>query len=240
MTEEKVRFGKPEGKEGEALMDQMDKHHTPVSLWAIEHMNIGEDDVILDIGCGSGLNIKRLHQKSPKAKTYGVDYSSTSVKKSKKLNNHLVQNGEIEVMEANVQNMPFEDDTFDVVTAFETVYFWPTIVESFKEVKRVLKPNGKFCAVLDANGIYAPEIEKVAREEGCNFYTDEELIELLKQAEYSRITVYNRKRKENKKLIKTVTAEGYDERLIDDNYDEGDIAEVEPVTPEWLCVISEK
>lgn len=240
MTEEKVRFGKPQGKEGESLLDQMDDHHTPVSIWAIKHMDIKETDTIVDIGCGSGLNIRRLHQKSPKAKTYGVDYSSTSVKKSTTLNKELVEKGEIEVIEANVQNMPFGEDTFDIVTAFETVYFWPTIVDSFKEVKRILKPNGKFCIIMDANGIYAPELEKVAQEEGCKFYTDDELIELLKQAEYSKITVYNRKRKYNKKVIKTVTSKSYDEKVIDEDYDEGEFIEVEPVTPEWLCVIAEK
>ena len=240
MEEEKTRFGKPEGKPGENLLDNMDYHHTPVSLWSIEHMNIKEDDTILDIGCGSGLNIKRLHQKSPKAKTYGVDYSSTSVRKSTALNKDLVEKGEVEIVEANVQDMPFEDNTFDIITAFETVYFWPTIVDSFKEVKRILKPNGKFCLVLDANGIYAPELEKVAREEGCKFYTDTELIDLLKQAEYSKITVYNRKRKDDRKVIKTITPGGYHEEVIDEHYDEKSIVEVEPVTPEWLCVISQK
>lgn len=240
MDEEKTVYGKPEGKAGEKLLDEMDDHHTPVSLWAIGHMNINDDDIILDIGCGSGLNVRRLHQKSPQSKTYGVDYSSTSVKKSTSLNRDLIDEDKVEILEANVQKLPFEDNTFDIITAFETVYFWPTVVDSFKEVKRVLKETGKFCIVLDANGIYAPEIAKVAQEEGCTFYTDTELTKLLLEAQYSKVTVYNRKRKENIKVIKTVTSETCTEETVEEHYDEGNVREDEPITPEWLCVISEK
>lgn len=66
-------YKKPEGKSGEELLDLMDKDHTPIALWAISNMEVNEDDVTLDIGCGSGLNIKRFLKKSPKAKSYGVD-----------------------------------------------------------------------------------------------------------------------------------------------------------------------
>ena len=37
--------------------------------------------------------------------------------------------------------------SFDVVTAFETIYFWPDIEHCFNEVKKVLKPGGQFVIV---------------------------------------------------------------------------------------------
>ena len=40
--------------------------------------------------------------------------------------------------------LPYEDGKFDLVTAFETVYFWPDLNKSFSEVYRVLKPGGMF------------------------------------------------------------------------------------------------
>lgn len=239
MEEEKASYRKPEGKAGEKLIDTMDKSHTPVSLWSIDHININEDDIILDIGCGSGLNVKRLHEKSSKAKTYGIDYSSTSVKKSKILNREEINNGQIEIIEANVQEMPFEDETFNIITAFETVYFWPTLTESFTEVKRILKPKGQFCIIMDANGRFTDELIEIEIRDNCNFYTDKELTKYLKEAGFSKITVYNRKRKENKLLVKTFTGETYKEEEysedINDNYHEEEL-----VSPEWLCIVSEK
>ena len=239
METEKASYRKPEGKEGKRLFDNMDKEHRPVSLWSISHINIQENDTVLDIGCGSGLNVKRLHEKSSKAKTYGIDYSSTSVETAKTLNREEVKQGSVDIIKANVQEMPFEDERFDIVTAFETVYFWPTIVESFREVKRILKPQGQFCIIMDANGIYDDELKEIEKQENCKFYTDEELTIYLKEAGFSKITIYNRKRKNDKLIIKRfyenkVTEEVVDED-INDNYHEGRL-----VTPEWLCIISEK
>ena len=47
------------------------------------------------------------------------------------------------MQQASVAELPFEAEQFDVVTAFETVYFWPELAQNFREVYRVLKPGGK-------------------------------------------------------------------------------------------------
>ena len=242
--DDNLNFGKPEGKAGEELLDSMDIHHTPVSLWGLKNIKIKEDDVTLDIGCGSGLNIKRLFEKSPKAKSYGVDYSSTSVKKAKELNKKLVEKGCVEVVEANVLDMPFNDETFDIITAFETVYFWPDLVNSFVEVKRVLNDEGKFVIIMDANGCYAPELEEITKNENCTFHTDEELKDFLFDAGYSRVTSIIRKRKEDKRLVKRWYEDKYCEKLYDEGYPEDVFVEFMedgfPSSPEWCCIIAEK
>lgn len=201
---ESANFGKPEGLAGEELIDGMDISHTPVALWSLRNLDVKKDDVTLDIGCGSGLNIKRLYEKSPEAKSYGVDYSSTCVKKSKQLNKGLVESGDIEVYEANVLDMPFDDEKFDVITAFETVYFWPNLVDAFKEVKRILKYDGKFLIEMGSNGDDGTNVtvEEDPKIEGFSSYDDKQLKDLLQQAGFSTITVYIHKAN-HKKLIKT-------------------------------------
>lgn len=239
-----AQFGKPEGLAGEELIDNMDISHTPVSLWSLRNLEVKEDDVTLDVGCGSGLNIKRLYEKSPKAKSYGVDYSSTCVKKSKMLNKDLVDAGKVEVYEANVLEMPFNDEEIDIITAFETVYFWPDLVDAFKEVKRVLKRGGKFFIVMDANGCYTPELEEITKDENCIFYTDDELTDFLLKAGYSEITTFIRKRKEDKKLVKHVKNGEFCEQLVDDNYPDDVFVEFMddgfPSSPEWYCILAKK
>jgi SAM-dependent methyltransferase len=233
-------YGKPKGEHGEELLDLMDHDHTPIALWSLKNLKVNEKDVTLDIGCGSGLNIKRLFEKSPKAKSYGVDYSSTSVKKSKQFNKELVDKGCVEVYEANVLDMPFEDNQFDVITAFSTVFFWPDIINAFKEVKRVLKPGGKFFIVQGINGTEnytPPKMEN--DDEGAVFYNDQEFKDMLEEAGYSTITCIIRKIGEGKNLIKRYTSEGYCEKIVDDNVEEIP-SEKENESPEWLCVLAEK
>ena len=48
------------------------------------------------------------------------------------------------MQQASVAELPFEAEQFDVVTAFETIYFWPELAQNFREVYRVLKPGGTF------------------------------------------------------------------------------------------------
>ncbi|RAP52012.1 MAG: hypothetical protein BZ138_03855 [Methanosphaera sp. rholeuAM270] len=242
--EEKACFGKPEGKAGEELLDSMDRGHTPVSLWSLSNLEIEAADVTLDIGCGSGLNVKRLFERSPRAKSYGLDYSATSVKKSVMMNQENVDRGNIEIVEASVIDMPFDDESFDIITAFETVYFWPDIVDSFREVGRVLKSDGKFFIVMDANGCYTPELEKITKDEDCVFYTDDELKSLLLAAGFKSITSIIRKRKLNQKIIKKYTCNVHVEELIDDDYPDDTYSELTedgfPNSPEWYCIIAQK
>lgn len=242
MTEEKEMpdYSKPEGTSGEELLDTMDKDHTPIALWSYTNMEIKDDDVLLDIGCGSGLNVKRLHEKSPNAKSYGVDYSSTCVKKAIEKNKDLVEKGCVDIIEADVQSLPFDDESIDVVTAFSTIFFWPNLIECFKEVKRVLKPGGKFYMIQGINGIYSSELLDDVRNDNCNFLNDDELKELLLESGYSSSTAFIRKRLENKKLIKRNTTEKYCEKLVDDLFDENIVEEEEPKSPEWLCMLGKK
>ncbi len=241
MTEEKnmPNYSKPTGESGEDLLDLMDKDHTPIALWSYRNMDICDDDVLVDVGCGSGLNVKRLHEKSSKAKTYGVDYSPTSVKKATEKNQELVDSGCIEIIEADVQQLPFDDESVDVVTAFSTIFFWPNIVDCFREVKRVLKPNGKFYMVQGFNQV-TPEIEEDTRNEDCTFLNDEEIKDLLLEAGYSCSTAFIRQREDNKKIIKRTDGKKSCEKIVDDLYGENIINEEASQSPEWLCMLGIK
>ena len=188
---------KPKGKLGNIQLKSMNKEHTPVSLWGLKHLNIKSDDVILDIGCGGGININRMTKKAKKV--YGVDYSIESVKLSREVNRQEIYDGKVEVLKGNVADLPFEDDTFDIVTAFETVYFWPDIEKSFGEVKRVLKPGGIFLIGMESNGNDNMVMKISEKLIDMTVYNDEELTGFLKNNEYSKITVYLR---DSKKQVK--------------------------------------
>lgn len=109
-------------------------------------------------------------------KVYGVDYSLESVNLSKEVNEDYICEGKVEILHGNVQKLPFEDETFDIITAFETVYFWPNIEKCFGEVKRVLKSGGIFLIGMESNGsdnIPMKISEKLIK---MTVYSDDELV----------------------------------------------------------------
>lgn len=141
-----VNARKPEGELGDQLLERMNNSHEQMAQWVCSHLDIEADDSILDIGCGGGVNVKRFAEMiSDEGKVVGIDYSDVSVEKTSKLNKEFIDEGKVEVVEGSVSEMPFDDKTFDLVTGFETIYFWPDFINDLKEVCRVLKKDGVVC-----------------------------------------------------------------------------------------------
>lgn len=134
---------KPEGKLGHEILDRMNKSHETMAQWGVSHFKINADDKILDIGCGGGRNLERFSSEiSDDGSVVGIDYSDVSVEKSITLNKKAIGEGKVKVLQGSVSEMPFEDESFDIVTGFETIYFWPDFINDLKEVNRVLKKEG--------------------------------------------------------------------------------------------------
>ena len=197
---------KPKGKLGNIQLKSMNKEHTPLALWNLKHLD---------------------------KKVYGVDYSIESVKLSREVNRDLIGQGKVEVLEGDVQSLPFEDNTFDIITAFETVYFWPNIEKSFGEVKRVLKTGGTFMMGMESNGSDNIPMKISKKLIDMEVYSDDELTGFLKANDYSNITVYLRDAKNREEIIK---ANGEVKRIKDD-YDHASFSDK---FLEWMTITAEK
>ena len=195
---------KPEGFFGKMMVNGMNGGgHAAMANWALSTVQIKEDSKILDIGCGGGANIARLLQRAPKGMVQGVDYSPVSVEKSKKVNAKAIAEGRCQVKEANVAQLPFEENTFDLITAFETIYFWPDIEHCFCEVKKALKPGGQFVIVNEDDGLTGANEKWEKLIEGMHTYKPEEIRLHLSNAGFKDINI----RKDEAKHWLMVTAE---------------------------------
>ncbi len=169
-----INARKPVGELGHQILDRMNKSHESMAQWGVSHFDVNEDSKVLDIGCGGGKNIERFaKQISQNGRVVGIDYSEVSVEKSVKLNQKFIDEGIVNVIQGSVSDMPFHDETFDIVTGFETIYFWPDFINDLKEVNRILKKDG---LVFFCN-------EAVYREGEMEKYDD--LVELLDMKIYS-------------------------------------------------------
>jgi len=142
---------KPSGRFGKFVGRTMNLGHNRIRHWGLSHIFIKLDAYILDIGCGGGKAVQELAMSTPNGKVYGIDYSEDMVQLSKKVNETLIKKGLVEIKCGAVSSLPFADNMFDLVTAFEAYYFWPNLIDDLKEIKRVLKPGGK---ILIANEVY--------------------------------------------------------------------------------------
>ena len=207
-----------------------------VGLWESEKKLVkifcpNVNDYILDVGCGGGININRMAKDAKKV--YGIDYSIESVKLSREVNEKLIDNGQVEIHEGNVKDLPFEDNTFDIVTAFETVYFWPDIEKCFGEVKRVLKPGGTFLIGMESNGSDNFIMKFWKHFIDMELYTDKEITSFLQNNDFSEITAYIRDGRKKQEIIKI----NGKETRVNDDYSKVSFSDK---FVDWVTVVAKK
>lgn len=185
---------KPHGEAGELMLKRMGVSHKNVTDWALAHLDIKGTENVLDIGCGGGDALKKMSAKIKSGHLVGADYSEVSVELSKKNNIGDVESGRMEIIQANVENLPFDDNSFDIIYTIESFYFWKKTVECLKEVRRVLAPNGIFMIIADIHGDAELSQEETDNVKKYNLFnpTLAQFRELLEKSGFSDIKIHTK------------------------------------------------
>ena len=104
-------------------------------LFASEHLS---GSSILDIACGTGYGTNILFERHPDFSFFGCDLDNSAITYAK---NHYSK--QITFKQCNAYSTGFEDNFFDTIISFETLEHLEDGSLFLKEIKRILKPNGK-------------------------------------------------------------------------------------------------
>ena len=179
----------PQGRMGRAMLKFMNLCHAPLTNWGLKLVDIQDSWTMLDIGCGGGATLQRLLKRSKDAQVYGIDISEESVAKARKVNAEVLDK-QVFVTQGSAEKLPYVDGKFDLVTAVETVYFWPNLPDCIQEVCRVLKQGGKFAIlveVVDSDSKWTSVVE------GMTAYTPDQLKQLLDDAGFTQTEIHRKK-----------------------------------------------
>ncbi|EGC04370.1 methyltransferase domain protein [Ruminococcus albus 8] len=187
-------FGNPKGLLGRMMLVSMDKEHLPMAQWALEQISIPDSGKVADLGCGGGYNIRRMLGLSEKAKFIGLDISDESVKKAEKVNKNELGK-RVKIIKGSAENLPFTDNSIDLITAFETVFFWKKPEIAFREIYRSLVNGGCFAVI---NNYGDPNVDWEKKVPCMTRYTAEQIADMLKSAKFADISV---NKKENLFLV---------------------------------------
>ena len=122
-------------------------------------------DTALDLCCGSGdLALRLARRVGATGKVYGVDFSANLLEKAKERSQKqypqaalALPNLGIAWVEADVLNLPFDDNQFDAATMGYGLRNVKDIPRSLQELYRVLKPGAK-AAILDFHRPSNPQL----------------------------------------------------------------------------------
>lgn len=107
----------------------------PVYITAFERLSVGVATNYLDLGCGSGMAAEIAAKRG--ARVSGLDAAENLLAIAKT----RVPSGYFDV--GRLEELPYADDSFDVVTGFNSFQYAAKPIEALMQAKRVTRPAGK-------------------------------------------------------------------------------------------------
>ena len=136
---------------------------------------------ILDVGCGFGGTAIVLAQKFPDSEIAGIDLSVPLLQRASLVAQSANLGERVRFENADVQQIPYEEDSFDAVLNINMVHLVEDPVRMLNEIERVLAPDG-FLFVADLRrswaGLFEREIKSaLTLEEAAELFSRSELRE---------------------------------------------------------------
>ena len=141
-------------------------NHIPWMAWLFDHFALQSGQRVLVCGGGPGMvweaNLDRI---PADVEVVFTDVSPGMVAEAQK----KLASAEMTFRIMDVSDIPYEDDSFDLVTANHMLYHVPDIPKALFEIQRVLKPMGKLVAATNGTQ-HMPEIHQLRRTLAPNSY----------------------------------------------------------------------
>lgn len=175
----------PSGIPGRALAYVLNRGNRPINAGAVARLDAGPKDSVLEIGFGGGASLAHLLG-GPAGFVAGIEISEAMLRHCRRRFPQELAARQLELSEAGVGAIPYEDERFDRVLTVQTIYFWPDVDAGLGEIRRVLRPGGMLLIATAAK----EEMERRAwTEHGFRKFEDSELAGLVERAGFGEVSV---------------------------------------------------
>lgn len=134
---------------------------------------------IIDVGAGHGRALREICRAAPSVIATGVDDSPKMLAIAARKNARLIATGRVRLISGSSDSLPCDAAAFDGAMTVNTVYFWSEPRDHFREIARVLRPDGRFVIGFRAGG--DPALEAQFPAEIYRFRPALEVAEMLEE-----------------------------------------------------------
>ena len=147
----------PSGFLGKRMMKLWNRAYLPMFVWAIRYLDRISYPAILDVGVGNGRSTILLKETFPQSTITGIDISDTAIAQAKQIG--MVN---LNFERRDVRETGFSDESFDLITAFQTHFHWQNLETSFMELRRILKSDGMLLLACEYNKLsyFLPKFQR--------------------------------------------------------------------------------
>ncbi len=144
---------------------------------AVAMLDIGPEDRVLDVGCGTGFATETLLEETERV--HGLDQSGHQLRKAYA---KFGKRGPVRFYRGDAERLPFAADAFDVVWSSGSIEYWPNPVDALEELRRVARPGGQVLVVgpdYPDNTVFQKVADAIML-----FYDEEEADRMFAEAGY--------------------------------------------------------
>jgi len=126
--------------------DGMERGHGPAATQAFARLELEAGQRYLDVGCGNGYSVRWAADLDPAVEAVGLDVSGEMISRARELS---AERPNARFIQAPFPLPELRSGAFDAIFSMEVFYYLPDLAAGLSEVRRLLKPGGRFACVVD-------------------------------------------------------------------------------------------
>ena len=108
------------------------------------------EDVVLEVGCGTGVGIEQAAEIAALGKICGIEPSEALLAVARTRNADAIRDGYVELQAGLASRLPWPEATFNRALAVNSPRDWPQPVVNLSEIRRTMRPGGKLALVVQS------------------------------------------------------------------------------------------
>jgi len=131
----------------------------------LDQVAISPDAVVVDVGCGTGAALRHASARVTAGRLVGIDPIPRMIEIARERTADHPAAARIAYRVGSAEDLPVDDDSADLVLAFDSIDHWADRALGLAQVKRILRAGGRFVVVKDGNVAGSGEARKALTDE---------------------------------------------------------------------------
>jgi arsenite methyltransferase len=183
-----AQLRQPKGPFGRWVMTRaLNRGNAELITATVDALALQRDDSFMDLGFGGGLGL-RLALSRTAAALWGVDFSADVVREGMKVFQQPIAAGRLNLLCADVADLPLRDSLVRTICSTNTIYFWPDPLRGLRSLRRVLSSDGRLA--LGFSGAAKLQGYGPLTSHGFTLYEPEQVVNLMREAGFSQVHTF--------------------------------------------------